>query len=342
MPWRILDNTIRQMEPYYQLHNKRGGALGKDSLLLDYNASFTITAPFKAISRGHVIPFWSSLISLSVVILAPLSSEAFFVSVTGNCGANSEGGCYAAWGTYPVFVRILQGILAFIAVLLTLLIVFNYRRTSGVYAEPLSIVGLAVLLYKSPLLKELRTLDSMASEQEVEALLKHKRFAISEFSADDTTHCYGIIPVDPDSERDFVLNENVAGKMGVYSAVGQSTDQFGRFDNEPALSANSNNTHQKKASSKFWKEAGQKAFYFVSFILFGGLLALISYYHWTGPDPNTGLASGFENFMSSEGFGVRFMMTSLGVVVKIVWSFIDIGMAFPSLSFPFHFNITVR
>ncbi|RDL38532.1 uncharacterized protein BP5553_02872 [Venustampulla echinocandica] len=323
MPWRILDGTIREIEPYYQLHNKRGGALGRDSLFLDYNTSLTITMPFRSIYRGHVIPFWSSLISLAVVILAPLSSEAFFVSVTGNCGANLEGGCYAAWGTYPVLVRIVQGILAFIAVLLSLLIIFNYRRTSGVYAEPLSIVGLAVLLYKSPLLRDLRNIDSMASEKDLKAALERKRFALSDFSADDTTRCYGIVSVDPDSEIDLASSGNVTGKMGVYSEVQQTSDQFDRLNNEPALATALSNVHRKKAKSRFWKVVAQKGFYFVSFLLFGGLLALISYYHWTGPDPITGLSSGFEKFMDSEGFGVRFMMTSLGVVVKIVWSYID-------------------
>ena len=49
---------------------------------------------------------------------------------------------------------------------------------------------------------------------------------------------------------------------------------------------------------------------------------MISYYHWTGA------ASGFEKFMDSTGFGVRFMMSIIGVAVKLLWAKIDTSKIF--------------
>ncbi|KAH6670450.1 hypothetical protein B0J14DRAFT_447150, partial [Halenospora varia] len=254
---------------------------------LNYNTSFLVTVPFKALYRGHFIPFWSSLISLSVLFLAPLSSTAFFVSVTGDCGPNSKGQCHGHWGIYITLARCIEGILAFIAVLLVLIIISHGRRNSGVYSEPLSIVGMAVLLSKSPLLKGLRQIDSLIGMKELRELLSNKRFSLTAFK-------------------------------GRYSAVSQSTDDFGISTPEPPQNP------QPKISGT-WQDIRQKGFYFAAFLILGGLFTLITYYHYTGPDPVTGISSGFETFMDSQSFEVRFMMTALGVAIKLLWSHIDTG-----------------
>jgi hypothetical protein len=45
--WAWIDLETKRMEPYYQL-SKKDGALGKDSLLLQYPFSFVPLVPFKA------------------------------------------------------------------------------------------------------------------------------------------------------------------------------------------------------------------------------------------------------------------------------------------------------
>ncbi|KAG9231653.1 hypothetical protein BJ875DRAFT_486826 [Amylocarpus encephaloides] len=302
LPWRILDSTIREMEPFYQL-NRRGGALGKNSLCLDYSTSYLITTPFKAISRGHYIPFWSSLINIAVLILAPISSEAFAVAVYGECGTNSVGPCHAFWGIYPAHARGIQGILGFIAILIICLVAFSYPRSSEVYSEPLSIGGLSVLLAKSPLLKNLRQIDSMIPSKELQQLMAGGRFGLSSFIADDRTRCHGIIPLELEPEAGLRLAGNLGRK--------DPTRQF------KAL------TNITSTSMVLLRLQIVKAFYFGSFLVVGGLLTLITYYHWTGPDPVTGKTTGFETFMDSQGMGVRFMMTAGGVGVKLLWTNVD-------------------
>lgn len=319
IPWRILDSTIRELEPFYQLA-RPGGALAEDSLCLDYGDNFLITTPFKAIFRGHYIVFWSSLLSLAVLILGPLSSEAFFVSLSGNCGPNvPRGACHASWGVYPSLVRGIQGILSFVAVLLVLILGFTFNRKSGIYSEPLSIIGVASLLHKSPALKDFQEIESEVKNRELGSILAGKRYALSPFTAADQTPCYGIVSVNTDTETGFAAKAVRAGNRGQYKLVA------GSKSNLPSTEFRSMDSSRPRGS-KVWWVIKEKLYYIAAFTLLGGLLALIAYYHWTSAD------SRFERFMDSQGFGVRFMMTSLGIAVKLFWSGIDQGTSPLSLT----------
>jgi hypothetical protein len=269
--------------------------------------------PFKAARRGHFIVLWSSLISIAVLALTPLSSEALFVSLSGWCGPNVPSGmCNAAWGVYPKLARMMEGFLSFIAVLLVFLIIFGYRRTSGVYSEPLSIGGLASLLYKSPLLRDLREVDPEVKNNQLKKILARKRFALSEFTTMDQRQCYGIIPIDQDSEAGFGSGLEI-GKKSRSKRINGSEERL----NNPEGSKKNIITRTKSKISRFWWIVKEKLYYIIAFLLLSGLLGLIAYYR-SGWHPTL-----FEAFMDSSGFGVRIMMTSLGVVVKLFWSNID-------------------
>ncbi|KAF1994853.1 hypothetical protein P154DRAFT_548815 [Amniculicola lignicola CBS 123094] len=57
--WTWIDLETKRLEPYYQL-SKDGGALGKDSLLLQYPFDFIPFVPIKAIKDRHWPVFWAS------------------------------------------------------------------------------------------------------------------------------------------------------------------------------------------------------------------------------------------------------------------------------------------
>jgi hypothetical protein len=323
IPLQILDRTIRKMEPFYQLHGNDGG-LGRDSLCLDYCSWLLISVPFKAAYRGHIFPLWSSLISLSILVLAPLASEAFFVSLGNGCYTNTTELCHASWGIYPILARIMQGILSLVAALLFLLIIFSFRRNSGVYSEPLSIAGLGVLFYKSPFLDCLLALDSKISNKELKKSLERKRFALSWFVADDGTKSYGIIPLDAGSEEGSILSERKPRKNGIASIKAVLN---GRISTQKTSGGQTIITGEPTGSSA----TKEKYLYIIAFPIFGGLLAMISYYHWTGANA-AGHSTAFETYMDSRGFGVRFMMAVVGVAVKLLWSWIDTGTHFSFLN----------
>ncbi|CZR58679.1 uncharacterized protein PAC_08571 [Phialocephala subalpina] len=313
IPWHILDNTVREMEPFYQL-NHPDGALGRDSLCLDYGSSLLVTIPFRSLYRGHWAPLWTSLISISTLALAPLSSEAFFVSLGTGCYTNTQETCHAFWGVYPLLVRLIQAILALVAFLLLLLIILSVRRTSGVYSEPLSIAGLGVLLCKSPLLNWLSSIDSMISSKELGYVLERKKFKHSWFTARDETLCYGIIPLDEGSEEGFAP----FGKRPRYSAVSTSDSDLS-VHGPPTMPQRREDILKTSTWILIIKE---KSLPIAAFLICGGLLAMISYYHWSGANAE-GESSGFETFMDSRDFGVRFMMAVVGVAIKLLWSRID-------------------
>jgi len=66
-----------------------------------------------------------------------------------------------------------------------------------------------------------------------------------------------------------------------------------------------------------WPRIKDQVVQVVLLLLVSGLLTLITYYYWTSG------TTGFESFMDSQGFGIRFMMTFVGVVIKTIWGNID-------------------
>ena len=147
-PWPLLASALQEMEPFYQLQHTQGVAASK-SLLLDYKSSINVITTVKAIRRGHFSVWSSGLISLAILLLAPLASEAVFIGFIGEgvCTATSgRGACTPRLSVYPIAARAIQGILAFMVVLTLALIIAISRRKSGVYANPLSIASVATLL----------------------------------------------------------------------------------------------------------------------------------------------------------------------------------------------------
>ncbi|CAI9628309.1 unnamed protein product [Alternaria burnsii] len=77
--WAWIDLETKRMEPYYQL-SKEFGALGKDSLLLQYPFDFLPLVPFKAAKDGHWPVFWASFAILLVTWgLVPVQAGIFSV-----------------------------------------------------------------------------------------------------------------------------------------------------------------------------------------------------------------------------------------------------------------------
>lgn len=79
MYWAWIDLETKRIEPYYQL-SKDGGALGKDSLLLQYPFDFLPLVPVKALRDGHWPVFWASISMVFVTWgLVPMQAGIFSV-----------------------------------------------------------------------------------------------------------------------------------------------------------------------------------------------------------------------------------------------------------------------
>ncbi|KAL9634320.1 MAG: hypothetical protein Q9204_003047 [Flavoplaca sp. TL-2023a] len=196
IPWYILFTAVQEMEPFYQLADPQG-ALARDSLCLDYRASLNVVTTLKAGLRGHFVVLWAGICSIAVLALPPLASETVFIGFVGEgrCTATSSRDvCHPQLSVYPVAARAVQGILSLVAVLTICIAITNSRRKSGVYANPLSIAGIATLFQNPTLIDEFRQLDSDGFDSKtLEAQLQGNRYRLDHFQHRDGSTDYGIV-----------------------------------------------------------------------------------------------------------------------------------------------------
>jgi hypothetical protein len=299
IPWLILDAAIKEMEPYYQL-KQINGASAVNSLCMNYSSSITAVAAFKSLFNGHYTVFWSSLISMIVLLLAPLSSEAIYIGFIGHCTATSgRQACIPRVSVYPLAARLVQGILSFVAVLTLLLAISIARRKSGVYASPLCIAGTASLMQHPNLLRLLHSLDPDTTDSKKMAnQLLGTRFRLGPYVDENGRRGYGIKPSNAYDEpsRTF-LGEK-------YASVHVTSVNEG--------------VHPKYKRPAWKSYFGRIPLSLLAFVA-AGMLALIVYYNRTGGD------TAFERFMDSQSFGSRFLFTGIGVGIKLYWSSLDNG-----------------
>jgi Protein of unknown function (DUF3433) len=327
IPWKIMDNTIREMEPFYQL-SQPGGATAEKSLCLDYATSFLFMIPFKSVHNGHAIVFWSSLIQLAVMLLPSLAADAIFVSTTGICTPDvRDRDCHSVWAVYPTLIRAIQALLSFIAIITIFMIIYGYRRNSGVHSEPLSIAGLASLLSNSPALDTFQQIDSTTKRRQLQRILAGKRFAISEFSALGQGPCYGIVELEPEISPTTTRKWLPRKKRG-FKRMNEKTVLDSKGPSDLDRTAEEDIMKPRLRISRVWWDIRLKLYYYMAILFLGGFFILIAYYVFTRGH------SGFELWMDSGTYGIRFAWTGLGTAIKLFWNYLDQGRSIRS-PFPY-------
>lgn len=305
IPWNLLASAIQEIEPFYQLQRPEG-ATAQDSIALDYRASINVIATFSAITKGHFLVWWSGLISLLALVLAPIASQTVFISFIGSCTATSgRQACSPELSVYPVAARVLQGILSFIAILTIALAAAIKRGKSSLYANPLSIAGLATLFQNDNVVETFRRLNPYCpSSKMIQASLQGHRFRITSYVDSDGSSSYGLVMCyeDPVMSQSNYQTAFRGGKKYTSVAV-------------DAVDGHKPLRRQMTVSDFFIHPIA-----IVAFALFvAGLQALIIYYNNTSDD------TAFERFMDSQSFGVGFLFTALGVMLKLYWCLLDDG-----------------
>ncbi|KAJ8064719.1 hypothetical protein OCU04_007038 [Sclerotinia nivalis] len=275
IPWRILENTVRYMEPFYQLR-PFSHSTESEAIHLDYESPSIFIIPFRSISRKRFTVFVTSLISIIMLVVAPLASQVMVVVESNYCLGTGLAIC-DSWGIYPNFARILEGLLGSIALLVLFLIIAGLRRNTGVYSEPLSLVGLAVMYRETPL--------SFKAINDSQASLQERRSRIP--------------------------------AQGYTSLLTVETDMNRTTPDSALLRSKRRDGSKKTFSSKVWDGIKIRLIHIGGLCLLCGILGVVAVYYQE--DANTG----FNRFMNSQGFGVRFLMTALGTGTNLLWSRID-------------------
>ncbi len=305
IPWHLLASAIQDIEPFYQLQRPEG-VTAANSIALDYRSSINVIATFRAIIKGHFLVWWSGLISLVVLMVAPLASETVFIGFTGKCTTTSgREACSPSLSVFPTAARVLEGMLAFIAVLTLALAISIKRGKSGVYANPLSIAALATLFQNPHVIESFRQLNPYCtSSRMIRASLQGHRYRLTSYVSDDGTGAYGLVMCyqDPAMIQTNYRTAFLGGKR--YASVAVNA-----VDERTPLK------RQRTISDFFIHPAAIITFA----LLVVALEVLVIYYSKNGGD------TGFERFMDSQSFGVGFLFTAVGVLLKMYWTLLDDG-----------------
>lgn len=116
LPWLIINQTAKSLEPFYQLSRAKG-ASAESSLTANFNA---IIAPLKLLYYHQ----WSVVLTTTLmalgVLLTPLAPEAVSIHLDGKCDAKILG-CTGRVGISKPVARTLQVLLALMAILTLIL-----------------------------------------------------------------------------------------------------------------------------------------------------------------------------------------------------------------------------
>jgi len=209
---------------------------------------------------------------------------------------------------YPLAARVIQGILAFVAIVTLALAVDIWHNRSGIYADPWSIAGLATLFQNRRLIELFRRLDpSLKSPKALKSALQSHRYQIAPYLEVDGESGHGIMICQSDtlSEDSDVRTSFQNGKK--YAAVHMNIIEDHTV---PA--------HHKRRRT-IATILTQSGVIIIFAFLITGLEALVIVYSKTGGE------TAFERFMDNDAFGVRFLFTAVGVMVKLYWSLLDDG-----------------
>lgn len=299
--WDIIYTRLKEMEPYFRLSQPLG-ASAKESILLHYTSSSLPSVLCRAIAYNHKVILFASLISLVLTISIPFASEVLYIGTTGLCSSTTIGSdCQPYLAIRPAIARGEEAAIGIVFFVALGLAIACWQRNSGIYSEGFSIAGMAILIHHDSAFTESLHRAWRASSSEIESYF-NKHYALAQTQNLGQIQRDGLITI---IQQDIDLPSNHAQEQKeVVVPNGATTQQ--RHGGAANI----------KSSHPFILRPGViiSALFFLS-----GLAVLILYYCFVGAP------SGFEAFMDSQSVGVRFMMTSIGVLIKSYWTLLEKG-----------------
>lgn len=297
----VIGTNAKLMQPFHALASasQGAGASAESSVFLRFDEWLGALAIPQAVRLGQPLIVATQLVVLGSAFLAPLAAEAVAIYTPSSCTAM----CYGKIAVQRPAAWALEGLIGAIAALLVAVVALtNSRRwRTGVNHNPWSIAGMASLCLN----REVRELmgriprgeRGAVTDKDVSKVLNGRRYMLGDFM-DPTQHGvrYGLVVVDDDgraNQQSLLSTANVAvhGEGEGYQQQAEKTNLV--------------------ASRGFSSWLAPLSWWFRALLIFSsaGVMAILAYYQ-----DSTG-NSGFERFMDSRGFGVRFFSTMLGVLL---------------------------
>lgn len=233
----------------------------------------------------------TTVVQLLFTVTVSVASES--MTVRGQVACSKEYNplpCDPVWIVEVIIVRTMEAVLALVAVMITAIIVLNWRRASGVFSYPCSIASMAALLSHTEVIEDLRRIDPNANSDAVAEALGGSRYTLENFESSPGVMRYG-------------LSKTVATMPPRRSQSSLGND-YAELPN-PA-----NNDSGSKAKRKIpWKALLDPVFIAIQVGLFALILA---YYVDLRPDP-------FTRFFDAATFGPRFVLVVIATIIDDRW-----------------------
>lgn len=291
---KLISINARLMQPFHALAtaDEAHGAPAASSLLLRFDTWAGMFSLFHAVRRRQPVLALSDLLVLAAGLLAPFAAEAVSVhEYDPDCIAEKVK-CYGSLGVSTAPGRVLEGLMsAIVLLLLVLFVLLSVRRwETGVNYNPWSIAGMASLCLDPELRKVLRGIPGRPSrcveDASILSVLSERKYSLANFqdsgNSGPSIRGYGVVTV---SDRESIERNGTARRV----QTGEPTP--GMFTST-----------QPFALLTWWGRC-------IMLFVFSCVLIILVYYE------NTSADSGFERFMDSESFGVKFFFTALGVLL---------------------------
>lgn len=293
-PFKLININARLMQPFHELATAREaqGASAEASMFLRfYDWTGALSLP-RSVKLRQPIILISDLLVFGAALLAPIAAETVSVHVPDGCDL----GCYGNLGVTVIPGRVLEVLMAsMIALLMALLVLLNvFRWKTGVSHDPWGIAGMASLGLSPGIRDKIRKIpfDSGGSIKEnmILKVLTGSKYALEEYWIPSSPRSvsprgYGIVVRTSNGDAEQLVKSGTSGH---------------------GKARGSRNEKKKKAQPfallTWWGRC-------ILLFIFACVLIIATYYETTSID------SGFERFMNSRGFGIRFFFTALGVVI---------------------------
>lgn len=293
-PFKLININARLMQPFHELATARGadGVSAEASIFLRfYDWTGALSLPRSVKLRQPIIVI-SDFLVFGAALLAPIAAETVSVHVPDGCNL----GCHGSLVVTTIPGRILEFLMAtMMALLIALIVLLNaFRWETGVSHNPWGIAGMASLGLSSEMRDTIRKIPSdsgrFVKEKIILKAIAKGKYALDEYWASSSpgsvsTRGYGIVARTTNDDAKKLMK-------------GGNSDQEDKCGPKGAKKKNI----QPFALLTWWGRS-------VLLFIFACVLIIATYYETTSLD------SGFERFMDSHGFGVRFFFTALGVVV---------------------------
>lgn len=298
--------TAKLMQPFHAMASSPKPAAM--SVFLRFDEWMGLRTLPNAIRTRQPLILLTQLAVMGGALLAPLSAEAVRIYTAKTCTA----GCFGKIAVELPVARVLEALLAVTAALLIGTAVLTGWKgwKTGVNHNPWSAAGMASLCLHPEMRTLLgripRGLEKPVTSGEVSKTLAGREYVLGHFW-DPTRHApgesgYGLIAVEKEE------------KPGVDAQLLRGAEDDGAV---PIGGAKSNTVSQNTAQLLSFGTSGAASwlvplgwrFRALLVVIIAGVLGVVVSYQKTTND------TGFELFMDSRGFGVRFLFTAMGVVL---------------------------